>query len=231
MHGSLRGRTLLLPGEFVTHTVARMLLGARLKCVIHSPQVQELHGTPWAPHTKDPRAREQIPIPGKASSYIPTPALTPSLSVDSDLHVPVTPPLPSAGSGDLSHGPGSAKQPSASPKDLILCSAEPSASYLRPSQPAFFRRPSHDLFECIEQSKDKRLSEAQARFVFAQIVEAVHYLDSQGVTHCDIKDENILVDGYLNVRFFFAFTSWPPVFFSHSDARVLSPAGQTRRFW
>jgi serine/threonine protein kinase len=67
-------------------------------------------------------------------------------------------------------------------------------------QPAFFRRPSHDLFECIEQSKDKRLSESQARFVFAQIVDAVHYLDSQGVTHCDIKDENILVDSYLNVR-------------------------------
>jgi len=177
-----------------------MLVGARLKCVIHSPQVQELHGTPWAPHAKDPRVREQIPVPGKASPYIPTPALTPSLSVDSDLHVPVTPPLSSTGSGDLSHEPGSAKQPSASPKHPILCSAEPSASYLRPPQPAFFRRPSHDLFECIEQSKDKRLSESQARFVFAQIVSAVHYLDSQGVTHCDIKDENILVDGYLNVR-------------------------------
>lgn len=180
-----------------------MLVSARLKCVIDSPQVQELHGTPWAPHIKDPLVREQIPAPGKPSSYIPTPALTPSLSVDSDLHVvPVTPPLSSAGSGDLSHEPGSAKQLSASPpKDLILCSAEPSAPYLRTSQPAFFRRPSHDLFECIEQSKDKRLSESQARFVFAQIVEAVHYLDSQGVTHCDIKDENILVDGYLNVRF------------------------------
>lgn len=62
------------------------------------------------------------------------------------------------------------------------------------------RRPSHDLFECIEQSKDKRLSENQARFVFAQVVEAIHYLDGQGVTHCDIKDENILVDSYLNVR-------------------------------
>ena len=188
-----------------------MLVSARLKCVIDSPQVQELHGTPWAPHTKAPLVREQIPAPGKASPYIPTPALTPSLSVDSDLPVPVTPPLSSAGSGDLSHEPGSAKHLSASPKHLILCSAEPSASNLRPSQPAFFRRPSHDLFECIEQSKDKRLSESQARFVFAQIVEAVHYLDSQGVTHCDIKDENILVDGYLNVR---SRTSCPSIFFS-----------------
>jgi serine/threonine protein kinase len=86
-----------------------------------------------------------------------------------------------------------------SPKDLVRGSAGSCLSYLRSSQPPL-RRPSHDLFECIEQSKDKRLSESQARFVFAQIVEAVHYLNSQGVTHCDIKDENILVDSYLNVR-------------------------------
>jgi len=163
--------------------------------------VQELHGTPWAPHTKDSLAREQIAIPGPgmASSYLPTPALTPSPSADSDLHIPVTPPQLSAGSG-VSSEPGSAKQLSASPKGVILGSDESSPSYLRPSQPVFSRRASHDLFECIEQSRDKRLSEDQARFVFAQVVEAVHYLDSQGVTHCDIKDENILVDNYLNVK-------------------------------
>jgi len=34
---------------------------------------------------------EQIPVPGKALSYILTPALTPSLCVNSDLHVPITP--------------------------------------------------------------------------------------------------------------------------------------------
>src|SRR5712672_2559672 len=158
------------------------------------PQVQELHGTPWVPHTKG-----QISAPEMAASYLPTPALTPSLSADSDLHVPVTPPQLSAGSGN-SGEPASAKQLSASPKGIILGSDETSPSYLRPSQPAFSRRASHDLFECIEQSKDKRLSEGQARFVFAQIVQAVHYLDSHGVTHCDIKDENILVDNYLNVR-------------------------------
>ena len=131
---------------------------------------------------------------------MPIPALTPSPSVDSDLHLPITPPQSSAGTGDFPREPGSMKQLSSSPK-VILGSADLSPSCPRPSQPAFFRRPSHDLFECIEQSKDKRLTESQARFVFAQIVEAVHYLDSQGVTHCDIKDENILVDNYLNVRF------------------------------
>ena len=64
------------------------------------------------------------------------------------------------------------------------------------------RRPSQDLFECIEQSKHKRLSENQARYVFAQVVEAVYYLDSQGITHCDIKDENLVIDSDLRVRRF-----------------------------
>ncbi|KAH9992588.1 kinase-like domain-containing protein [Russula vinacea] len=140
--------------------------------------VQELHGTP-------PLARVPIAVPGKASPCPPTPALTPSPSVDSDLHLPITPPRSSAGTSDFS---GSAKQLSSSP-NVILGSAGLSPSCPRPSQPAFFRRPSHDLFECIEHA-----------FCIAQIVEAVHYLDSQGVTHCDIKDENILVDNYLNVK-------------------------------
>jgi Protein kinase domain len=164
------------------------------------PQIQELHGSPWVSQTKDPLAPEQITAPGKASSHLSTPALTPSPSVNSDLHIPDTPPQFPTGTGDLSREPGSAMQRFTSPKDLVLGSAGSCSSNLRPSQPAFLRRPSHDLFECIEQSKDKRLSESQARFVFAQIVEAVHYLNSQGVTHCDIKDENILVDSYLNVR-------------------------------
>src|SRR5579863_7277129 len=99
-----------------------MLLTAWLICFIDMPQVQELHGTPWAPHTKGPLAGGQIPAPGKASSYLPTPALTPSLSVDSDLHLPVTPPSSSVGTGDFSREPGSAKQQSASPKDRNLCS-------------------------------------------------------------------------------------------------------------
>ncbi|KAJ3757940.1 kinase-like domain-containing protein [Lentinula raphanica] len=69
-----------------------------------------------------------------------------------------------------------------------------------PRPPKFSRRPSHDLFECIEQSDNKYLSENQARYVFAQIVDAVDYLDSIGVAHRDIKDENIVIDKELNVK-------------------------------
>jgi serine/threonine protein kinase len=67
------------------------------------------------------------------------------------------------------------------------------------SRPRYHRRPSHDLFECIEQSPHHRLSEDQARYIFAQIVDAVHYLDQQGVTHRDIKDENLVIDKDLHV--------------------------------
>ncbi|KAF4567465.1 hypothetical protein EYR40_006468 [Pleurotus pulmonarius] len=62
------------------------------------------------------------------------------------------------------------------------------------NRPEFSRRPSHDLFECIEQSEHKRLSQDQARYVFKQIVEAVYYLDVQGVSHRDLKDENVVID-------------------------------------
>jgi hypothetical protein len=75
-------------------------------------------------------------------------------------------------------------------------------SALQPPRPKFVRRPSHDLFECIEQSEHKRLTQDQARYVFAQIVDAVCYLDEQGVAHRDIKDENIVIDRDLKVVVF-----------------------------
>ncbi|KAI0032238.1 kinase-like protein, partial [Vararia minispora EC-137] len=151
--------------------------------------VQELHGAPWVAKTK-------VPL-HESSSHASTPSLTPSPSIASEM--PPTPPPESPAPSRIASGMSSASSPVARPPSEPL-KAEQSPALLDAIRPSFHRRPSHDLFECIEQSAQKRLSEAQARFVFAQVVEAVAYLDAQGVTHCDIKDENILVDERLNVK-------------------------------
>jgi len=67
-----------------------------------------------------------------------------------------------------------------------------------PRPAAMERKSSCDLFECIEQHS--RLSEDKARWVFAQIVEAVYYLDKRGICHRDIKDENCVIDSDFNVK-------------------------------
>ncbi|KAJ3403072.1 hypothetical protein HDV05_008080 [Chytridiales sp. JEL 0842] len=60
------------------------------------------------------------------------------------------------------------------------------------------RRSSCDLFECIEFFQ--KFNEPTARHVFRQIVNAVAYLQSLGILHRDIKDENILIDSSFNVK-------------------------------
>ncbi|KAA1476014.1 kinase-like protein [Dentipellis sp. KUC8613] len=176
--------------------------------------VQELHGTPWVKH-KDHVSPRQATAPGKisVSSYASTPALTPSPSADFDIPLPPSTPLDFSieieevsASRHLMNRSPSGDSSFHSPPDFCtdLDCDRSFSTYLEPSpsavRPSFVRRPSHDLFECIEQSAHKRLSEDQARYIFAQVVEAVHYLDSQGVSHCDIKDENILVDKDLRVK-------------------------------
>ena len=66
-------------------------------------------------------------------------------------------------------------------------------------QPApLIRRPSSDLFECIEQYSF--LTEDQARHVFKQIASAVAHLHQLRIVHRDIKDENLLIDSNFNVK-------------------------------
>ncbi|KAG9126078.1 hypothetical protein FRC07_005003 [Ceratobasidium sp. 392] len=148
--------------------------------------VQELHGSPWSKNAKNQhkpgqesdspeskvqaqhestRSKPSSPV----SHYAPTQSsplrpFTPSMSM------PVIPTLGSSPSQD-----GGPRQ------SLPLLT--------RPQMP---RRASYDLFECIEQHE--RLSEGQAKYIFAQVVDTVKYLDSIGITHRDIKDENLVID-------------------------------------
>ncbi|KAI7879846.1 kinase-like domain-containing protein [Mucor mucedo] len=66
------------------------------------------------------------------------------------------------------------------------------------SQRQFVRRTSCDLFECIEQHK--HFEEALAKKIFKQIASCVAYLESIGVCHRDIKDENIVIDQDYKVK-------------------------------
>ncbi|KAG8983476.1 hypothetical protein FRB90_006004 [Tulasnella sp. 427] len=96
------------------------------------------------------------------------------------------------------------KQPYHPPRSLSAASMPPPPT-LPPSsfhpplpRPNLARRPSHDLFECIEQHR--MLDERRARYVFKQVVDTVAYLESMGISHRDIKDENLVVDAEFNVK-------------------------------
>ncbi|KAF8936828.1 kinase-like domain-containing protein [Dissophora ornata] len=67
-----------------------------------------------------------------------------------------------------------------------------------PKPALLVRRTSCDLFECIEHHS--KFSESQARLIFKQIVDCVHYLNSRGICHRDIKDENIVIDNAFVVK-------------------------------
>ncbi|KAG1474294.1 hypothetical protein G6F56_000446 [Rhizopus delemar] len=60
------------------------------------------------------------------------------------------------------------------------------------------RRTSCDLFECLEQHQ--YFDEGLAKMVFRQVVDCVAYLDTLGVCHRDIKDENIVIDQDYKVK-------------------------------
>ncbi len=143
-------------------------------------QVQELHGSPWA-------QKQLLVSPPLRATHTPsTPGLSPSasdVSLDSEIH---TPPLSPTDETVKANHP---------PKFQL---SAPVSGYPAKRFP-ICRRPSHDLFECIEQTENKRLTEDQARYVFAQVVDAVCYLDSLGITHRDIKDENLVIDRNLKV--------------------------------
>lgn len=56
------------------------------------------------------------------------------------------------------------------------------------------------LMAYMKKTKDKRLEENDAKRVFKQIIEALEYCHSLGISHRDIKLENILINPQNNVK-------------------------------
>ena len=151
----------------------------------HYGKVQELHGSPWvAKQTSNRPASRNYSLPDLSSSFSTT------STADSVLLTPMSPQSPTT---DMFE----AQLFTPIPDEHSFTHTK----WRKAGKPASRRRASHDLFEFIEQSPGKRLPERQAKLVFRQVVEAVWYLNKRGVIHCDIKDENILVDTQLRVRF------------------------------
>lgn len=178
-------------------------------------QIQELHGSPW-PKTQIKPSPKQTTAPSPTSPVPSLPSLSPSTSEDSVLDIgPDTPPQLSTPLDAFNHMLYPQEQETK--KRLYHSYQHAHHEHLDPNQmhekqpssfqnsarPHGLRRPSHDLFECIEQSPHKRFSESQARYVFAQVVEAIYYLHKQGITHRDVKDENLVIDKDFKVYLLF----------------------------
>lgn len=166
-------------------------------------QIQELHGSPWKKLLDVLPSQARSLVADESSS---PPLLSPSSSEDSMVDFsPTTPLQPSdlklvqhvqiRGTETPLYHISKQEFESLSPEQLH----QNEHAFQRIHCSKFSRRPSHDLFECIEQTPNKCLSEDQARYIFAQVVEAAFYLDSQGITHRDIKDENLVIDKDLKV--------------------------------
>ncbi|KAB5596046.1 Serine/Threonine kinase catalytic domain containing protein [Ceratobasidium theobromae] len=152
--------------------------------------VQELHGSPWSKNTKNKNKHDTEPDAGQHDARPPTWQAKPS-SPYAPVHS--SPLRPLAASSSLPSMPSHASPHG----DMAL---GPRGSLPLPEvRPHMLRRASYDLFECIEQHE--RLSEGRAKYIFAQVVDTVWYLDSIGITHRDIKDENLVIDRDFKVKF------------------------------
>jgi PAS domain-containing serine/threonine kinase len=200
----------LFEDELYFYLVCRFTTnGAKAKPICDT-QVQELHGSPWK------KLLEVLPTQPKSSAaasenFLSPPFLSPSTSEDSVVDFGPTTPLQSSNPVDVlnvaSHVQIQGNElslyhiPKQNQESLSSEQLNQNQLSLHDQTLQFARRPSHDLFECIEQTPNKRLSEDQARYIFVQIVEAAYYLDSQGITHRDIKDENLIIDKDMKVNY------------------------------
>jgi hypothetical protein len=143
-------------------------------------QVQELHGSPWL------KKKSKLLNGPQSSSATMASGEIKSLRIGSP-HISQSPKL------------------IASERDASKADKPPRFEKGPLARPIFNRRASHDLFECIESTKHKRFSEDDAKYIFAQVVDVVMHLYERGISHCDIKDENIIISSDLRVSVYYAF--------------------------
>lgn len=148
-------------------------------CLTHV-QIQELHGSPW--------------FRKKSNNFINGPQSSQGNSAPVDENR-----LPTSGHSQPPLSPlANAALPQHSTQNVnVLAPSKVANGHL--ARPSPVRRASHDLFECIESTKNKRFSEEDAKYIFAQVVDVVIYLDQHGIAHSDIKDENVVIDSDLKV--------------------------------
>lgn len=151
--------------------------------------VMELHGTPWT--SSNPVLQGSRGDATRKTSSAP----------------PTTSPVSKKGGlvGAVNRGADPPSRLTPSPQDAYDPQPDLPSHRSRdapipppPPRPAMVRRASCDLFECIEHHS--KFSENKAKLIFRQVVECVHYLNSKGICHRDIKDENIVIDKDLNVK-------------------------------
>ncbi|KAG9062048.1 hypothetical protein KI688_006770 [Linnemannia hyalina] len=144
--------------------------------------VMELHGTPWS-----------------ASNPLLNNMQGSMLGAMAQATLNQRNPAAAAATGSASTtSSGSFQVTSTSSSSSSLNQLSDDEAHQPPKSALLVRRTSCDLFECIEHHS--KFTEIQARVIFKQIVECVHYLNSRGICHRDIKDENIVIDNDFRVK-------------------------------
>ncbi|KAF9135413.1 hypothetical protein BGX30_011562, partial [Mortierella sp. GBA39] len=149
--------------------------------------VMEMHGTPWSA-INPPLNRTQGPMKGTMAQATMNQRNAAVAAADA-----------SAARSTSTISSGSYQDISISSSSSSLYQTTDSSDKAhQPANSALLARASCDLFECVEYHY--KFTETQARVIFKQIVECVHYLNLRGICHRDLKDENFVIDNDFRVK-------------------------------
>ncbi|KAG0248011.1 hypothetical protein BG011_000632 [Mortierella polycephala] len=156
--------------------------------------VMELHGTPWS--ANNPLLNKNNNNKNDKNNTTMIEAMA---SATLNQSLPGSTSTTSSGSTTSFNNMSTSTSSTSSLLSLSRSGSESDLTYVEPPKPALLvRRTSCDLFECIEHHS--KFSESQARMIFKQIIDCVDYLNSRGICHRDIKDENIVINNDFTVK-------------------------------